>query len=144
MTIITLVRLRRALLVAIVVLGLVAAAPAADRLDRITLPPGFTIEVFSDAVPGARSMALSPAGTLFVGTREKGVVYAIPGAVGATHAATPRRIARGLTSREIAERLVISERTADAHVEHIRTKLGLHSRLQIAAWAVEQGLAGCG
>ena len=98
MTIITLVRLRRALLVAIVVLGLVAAAAAADRLDRIALPPGFTIEVFSDAVPGARSMALSPAGTLFVGTREKGVVYAIPGAVGATHAATPRRIARGLTS----------------------------------------------
>ena len=98
MTIITLVRLRRALLVAIVVLGLVAAAAAADRLDRITLPPGFTIEVFSDAVPGARSMALSPAGTLFVGTREKGVVYAIPGAVGTTHAATPRRIARGLTS----------------------------------------------
>jgi len=98
MTIITLVRLRRALLVAIVVLGLVAAAAAADRLDRIALPPGFTIEVFSDAVPGARSMALSSAGTLFVGTREKGVVYAIPGAVGATHAATPRRIARGLTS----------------------------------------------
>ena len=98
MTIITLVRLRRALLVAIVVLGLVAAAAAADRLDRIALPPGFTIEVFSDAVPGARSMALSPAGTLFVGTREKGVVYAIPGAVGTTHAATPRRIARGLTS----------------------------------------------
>jgi len=98
MTIITLVRLRRALLVAIVVLGLVAAAAAADRLDRLALPPGFTIEVFSDAVPGARSMALSPAGTLFVGTREKGVVYAIPGAVGATHAATPRRIARGLTS----------------------------------------------
>ena len=98
MTIITLVRLRRALLVAIVVLGLVAAAAAADRLDRIALPPGFTIEVFSDAVPGARSMALSSAGTLFVGTREKGVVYAIPGAVGTTHAATPRRIARGLTS----------------------------------------------
>src|SRR5438477_1947065 len=98
MTIITLVRLRRALLVAIVVLGLVAAAAAADRLDRIALPPGFTIEVFSDAVPGARSMALSPAGTLFVGTREKGVVYAIPDAVGTTHAATPRRIARGLTS----------------------------------------------
>ena len=98
MTIITLVRVRRALLVAIVVLGLAAATSAADRLDRITLPPGFTIEVFSDAVPGARSMALSPAGTLFVGTRDKGVVYAIPGAARATRAATPRQIARGLTS----------------------------------------------
>ena len=98
MTIITLVRVRRALLVAIVVLGLAAAPSAADRLDRITLPAGFTIDVFSDAVPGARSMTLSPAGTLFVGTREKGVVYAIPGAARATRAAAPRQIARGLTS----------------------------------------------
>jgi non-specific serine/threonine protein kinase len=49
-------------------------------------------------------------------------------------------IARGFTSRDIAEALVISERTADAHAEHIRSKLGLHSRTQIAAWAVEHGL----
>jgi DNA-binding CsgD family transcriptional regulator len=49
-------------------------------------------------------------------------------------------IARGLTSREIAERLVIAERTADSHAEHIRQKLDLHSRVQIAAWAVAHGL----
>lgn len=46
-------------------------------------------------------------------------------------------IAQGLTSRQIAERLVISVRTADAHAAHIREKLGLHSRAQIAAWVVE-------
>ena len=40
-------------------------------------------------------------------------------------------VARGLTNRQIAETLVISERTADAHVEHIRTKLGVRSRAQI-------------
>src|SRR5207248_1221095 len=50
-------------------------------------------------------------------------------------------VARGLSSREIAERLVISERTADTHVDHIRDKLGLHSRAQVAAWAMERGLA---
>ncbi|MFD3516849.1 ATP-binding protein [Streptomyces sp. NPDC058657] len=44
-------------------------------------------------------------------------------------------IAGGLTNREISERLVISKRTADAHVEHILAKLGFSSRTQIAALA---------
>jgi non-specific serine/threonine protein kinase len=49
-------------------------------------------------------------------------------------------IAAGLTSRDIARRLVISERTADAHADHIRAKLGLRSRTEIAVWATENGL----
>jgi DNA-binding NarL/FixJ family response regulator len=48
-------------------------------------------------------------------------------------------IAEGLTNREIAETLVISERTADTHVQNILGKLGLASRAQVAAWYVEQG-----
>ncbi|MEU7488844.1 LuxR C-terminal-related transcriptional regulator [Streptomyces sp. NPDC042319] len=40
-------------------------------------------------------------------------------------------VAEGLTNKEIAERLVVSKRTADAHVEHILNKLGLNSRRQI-------------
>jgi len=47
-------------------------------------------------------------------------------------------IAQGRTSREIAEHLVISERTADTHAEHIRDKLGLRSRAEIAAWVARQ------
>lgn len=43
-------------------------------------------------------------------------------------------VAQGLTNRQIAERLFISERTAEHHVEQIRSKLGFHSRSQIAAW----------
>ena len=43
-------------------------------------------------------------------------------------------ITRGLSNGEIAVRLGISERTAEAHAEHIRDKLGFHSRSQIAAW----------
>ncbi|MCX5200217.1 LuxR C-terminal-related transcriptional regulator [Streptomyces sp. NBC_00237] len=46
-------------------------------------------------------------------------------------------ISAGLTNREISERLVISKRTADAHVEHILAKLGFSSRTQIAALAGE-------
>lgn len=46
-------------------------------------------------------------------------------------------IAQGLTNREIAERLVITEGTAANHVEHILNKLGFNSRAQIAAWAAD-------
>jgi len=46
-------------------------------LHTIKLPPGFTISVYADNVPNARSMALGPQGTLFVGTRTEGKVYAI-------------------------------------------------------------------
>ncbi|MTE13095.1 protein kinase [Nocardia sp. CT2-14] len=46
-------------------------------------------------------------------------------------------IAQGLTNKQIAAKLVISQRTAQGHVEHILTKLGFTSRAQIAAWIVE-------
>lgn len=46
-------------------------------------------------------------------------------------------IASGLSNKEIAARLVISQRTAEGHVAHILTKLGLTSRVQIATWAAE-------
>ena len=47
-------------------------------------------------------------------------------------------VAEGLTNREIAARLFISERTAESHVEQIRGKLGFSSRKQIAHWVVAQ------
>jgi predicted ATPase/DNA-binding CsgD family transcriptional regulator len=43
-------------------------------------------------------------------------------------------IAEGLSNKEIAARLVIAQRTAEGHVEHILTKLGFSSRAQVAAW----------
>ena len=51
-------------------------------------------------------------------------------------------VAQGLTNREIATRLFISERTAESHVEQIRGKLGFHSRTQIVAWVAAAGLSG--
>ncbi|GAB3205921.1 protein kinase domain-containing protein [Nocardia tengchongensis] len=45
-------------------------------------------------------------------------------------------VARGLTNKQIAAELVISQRTAQGHVEHILTKLGFSARTQIAAWIV--------
>ena len=49
-------------------------------------------------------------------------------------------VARGCTNREIAEVLVLSERTVDSHVRNIMGKLAVSSRAQIAAWAVQHGL----
>ncbi|MET8428436.1 protein kinase [Nocardia sp. NPDC004860] len=46
-------------------------------------------------------------------------------------------IAQGFTNKQIAAKLVISQRTAQGHVEHILTKLGFTSRAQIAAWIAE-------
>ncbi|MEZ5270912.1 MAG: LuxR C-terminal-related transcriptional regulator [Ilumatobacteraceae bacterium] len=49
-------------------------------------------------------------------------------------------IAEGLTNGQLAERLYISPKTAAVHVSNILTKLGLSSRVEIAAWAVRHGL----
>jgi predicted ATPase/DNA-binding CsgD family transcriptional regulator len=47
-------------------------------------------------------------------------------------------VASGLSNREIAEKLVISKRTVDAHVDHIFAKLGISSRVQLTVWLREQ------
>lgn len=48
-------------------------------------------------------------------------------------------IARGMSNRAIAANLVISQRTAESHVEHILNKLGFTSRSQVAAWFSQGG-----
>ena len=50
-------------------------------------------------------------------------------------------VAQGWSNRQIADELVITERSAESHVERIRGRLGFRSRAQIAAWyvAIEPG-----
>ena len=47
-------------------------------------------------------------------------------------------VAAGLTNKDIASRLVISQRTAEGHIEHILTKPGFNVRAQIAGWVAER------
>jgi glucose/arabinose dehydrogenase len=56
-----------------------AALPETTKLplDKLKLPKGFKISIYAEDVTTAREMALSPNGTLFVGTRDKGSVYAL-------------------------------------------------------------------
>ncbi|MBV9355234.1 MAG: AAA family ATPase [Chloroflexi bacterium] len=49
-------------------------------------------------------------------------------------------VAGGCSNREIADRLVVGERTVETHVSNILAKLGKHSRVEIAAWATERAL----
>jgi DNA-binding NarL/FixJ family response regulator len=50
-------------------------------------------------------------------------------------------IAQGRINREIAEMLVVGERTVETHISNILSKLGFTSRRQIAAWAIKKELA---
>jgi DNA-binding NarL/FixJ family response regulator len=51
-----------------------------------------------------------------------------------------RMVAKGLAYKEIAERLVLSHRTVQNHVQNTLRKLQLHNRVQLVRYAIEQGL----
>ena len=94
--------MRRTTLTMLCLIATLAAAgsPGAARqelpLDSITLRPGFEIDTYASGVKNARSMALSPSGVLFVGTRNAGSVYAIVDADGDHRADKIHTIATGL------------------------------------------------
>jgi adenylate cyclase len=88
--------------------------------------PGFSRPVDVYRVERARAWAQSADGSNTLSSREREVALLV---------------ARGLTNRQIAEQLVISERTAEGHVDHIRDKLGVHTRAEIAVWVTQTGLA---
>jgi glucose/arabinose dehydrogenase len=70
----------RKTILTLLAIGLAAGARAADDnlpLDSIKLPAGFQIAVYASGVRNARSMALGAKGTVFVGTRTLGTVYAL-------------------------------------------------------------------
>jgi len=68
----------------------------AVNLGAIKVPPGFSISIYADNLTDARSMALSPSGTLFVGTRGEGKVYALRDSDGDMRADKVFLIASGL------------------------------------------------
>ncbi|WP_204283941.1 response regulator [Microbispora amethystogenes] len=52
-----------------------------------------------------------------------------------------RMVAKGLSYRQIAERLVLSHRTVQNHVQNTLSKLQLHNRVELVRYAIEKGLA---
>jgi DNA-binding NarL/FixJ family response regulator len=55
-----------------------------------------------------------------------------------------RLVAKGLTAKQIGERLVVSHRTVESHVQNTLRKLQLNNRAQLVRYAIEQGLDGGG
>ncbi len=51
-----------------------------------------------------------------------------------------RMVAKGLSYKQIAERLVLSHRTVQNHVQNTLRKLQLHNRVELTRYAIEQGL----
>jgi non-specific serine/threonine protein kinase len=114
-----------------------AAAEAAGR--SMTLD-----EAIEDALAGDDAPPDEPAPGALIG--QPPAIPAPAHLSGAAALLTPRErevvalVARGMTNRQIAEVLAITEGTAANHIGHILNRLTLDSRVQVAAWAVENGL----
>jgi DNA-binding CsgD family transcriptional regulator len=97
------------------------ARAAEDRLEGVLLT---LRELHQSAPPGLHADRAELSTSTLLSAREREVAALI---------------AQGYTSREIGEALVISEKTADTHADHIRAKLGLRSRAEIVVWALGHG-----
>jgi DNA-binding CsgD family transcriptional regulator len=80
---------------------------------------------FADPTPETVSATSSLSESARLTARERQVAALIP---------------LGLSNRQIAERLVIGERTVESHVSHLMAKLHLPSRTRLASWATEASL----
>jgi DNA-binding CsgD family transcriptional regulator len=63
-----------------------------------------------------------------------------PGGLTSREIEVLRLLVRGLSNKEIAEKLVISRKTAGSHVEHIYSKIGVSNRAQASLFAIKHGL----
>jgi pimeloyl-ACP methyl ester carboxylesterase/DNA-binding CsgD family transcriptional regulator len=131
------------------VLPRIAAPTLVVHRDRDRAAPIGEGRRLADGIPGARFEAVEGRSHLpYIGdanalTRAIRRFVGLPGRHrGAAPTLTARQrevaalIAEGCTNREIGERLGITERSAEAHVERIRYRMDFRSRSQIAAWHV--------
>ena len=145
---------------AVALLGLAYDLDVRPALARVTAPtlvlhrrgdraaPVAQSKTLAEAIPGPARGArgpLAPSGD--GGCRGRGrpgtAFLGLPGCDGPCRPSlTPRQtevaalVADGLTNRQLAVRLGITERSAESHVERIRLRLGFRSRSQVAAWYV--------
>jgi ATP/maltotriose-dependent transcriptional regulator MalT len=97
----------------------VGAAYSLDQAVDLAIAQG-SAQPRSGATPGSRVQVANPGGL----TRREWEVAQL--------------VAEGLSNKDVAARLVISQRTAETHVEKILTKLGFTSRTQVGRWILEQ------
>ena len=91
---------------------------------------------------GSAEIAPSAAGSSVFATSDYAqAAKARDGGLTAREREVAKCVACGNSNREIANELVLSERTVEAHIGNILGKLNLSSRTRIATWALEIGLA---
>ena len=105
-----------------------SARQAADELRGGVARAQFDADA-AEAVLGAAGHAVGRRRTL-------------PAGLTAREVEVLRLLVRGLSNKEIAQELVISRRTAGAHVEHIYAKLGVSNRARASLFAMKHGLMG--
>lgn len=114
---------------------IVAAEHLQDQLAKLSMQEGFTISVYTDQVPGARSLSISPDGVLYVGTRQSyprrqniGKVYAVVDTDDDGLAETVHTVAEGLNvSNGVAFHqgsLYIAELNRVIRIDNVETDLG--------------------
>jgi non-specific serine/threonine protein kinase len=113
----------------------------ADTLRAETSPVGLATAWLS-----GRVLALAEAARLGTILLDRILAPAEADSDGTDRPLTPREtqvavlIAQGLTNRQIAEQLIVAQRTVDTHVERILTKLNFSTRSQVAAWIAAHGM----
>ncbi|MGN6606157.1 MAG: response regulator [Jatrophihabitans sp.] len=111
---------------------LVKSASSAELLDAVTRTAAGEA-VFS---PGLAALVLG----------EYRRLSTVPAAAPDTPVLTEREtevlrlVAKGLTAKQIADRLVVSHRTVQNHVQNTLRKLQLHNKVELTRWAIEQGM----
>ena len=127
-------------------LRLAGAAEAVRSAVGMKMSPNYHKPLERWRAPSRKSLGAAAA-VVYEEGRRLGLRDAIAYGLGERHQPTflSRRelqiaefVTHGLTSREIAQRLGISTRTAEGHVERLRNKLGFRSRAQVAAWMTAQ------
>jgi predicted ATPase/DNA-binding CsgD family transcriptional regulator len=129
-------------------LKLAGAATSLRHVSGLALPPRALKQFEVNLEPARRVLgptaAANATGAGAQMSLQEAVDYALERSPLDPGPLTPREfevaalVAERLSNRQIAERLVISERTADNHLQHILNKLDLPSRAHLAAWVTER------
>ncbi|GII51970.1 LuxR family transcriptional regulator [Planotetraspora thailandica] len=105
-------------------------------------------DAFADAVRQGGEWTLEHATARALGTlrdtnkKDKVGETPVPSPLSRREQEVAELVAQGLGNKEISCALVIAQRTAESHIEHIMTKLGFKSRTQIAAWTTARKAEG--
>jgi HD-GYP domain-containing protein (c-di-GMP phosphodiesterase class II) len=116
------------------------AAMVADRPHRPALSRESAAAELRAMSAGGRLDGEAVERVLLAAGHRRAARPSLPAGLSAREAEVLRLIALGLTTREVAEQLVISAKTADHHVQHIYAKIGASTRGAAALFAIEHGI----